>query len=577
MVSRDKIAMDVESNNKLHALLAKGYFPRELPITFTTQDFGRHAQAITDEWKNGKVFGKKQFGKVQGTANKRRDSFKYDKLSRIESEQISKPKRGFERRNLHLTHPVPQSLLAREMAENWRTIKASIAGGTYSDDPIDIKLENDRGIGELNFRSHQKKKSYIEATSDWIVKTDISRFYPSIYTHSIPWALYGKEKVKKDLSAYDGSLGDRLDLLVRSCSRNQTIGIPIGPETSRIIAEIISTRIESKIRTECPELRVGSVDRLQDDWFIGLSKFEDAEKILSKLRIAYGEYGLEINGSKTNINRITDADISSWFAELGAFLSHNANMLSGARLREFLALCARLQKIHPDEPVISYALSVLEGLRFQDDDIADLESFLLKALSIAPLSADRICYILINIAQRHKNLSSKRIEQRLFEFLDSACDKNYTYEIIWAMHTLRGLRVCTTIKSGRILQDFIERCSSSVICIIALDLKSKGLFKPRLPTQAWEAAGTKEAVRTSWNWLLNYEGIRHGWLSDPLGLSTDAFFEPMLKRSVVFYDPKRNAPTLRSVVAKKNASRRTQDAKIKRMLDELRGLSHQFY
>lgn len=31
----------------------------------------------------------------------------------------------------------------------------------------------------------------------WMAKTDITNFYPSIYTHSIPWAIVGKEEAKK--------------------------------------------------------------------------------------------------------------------------------------------------------------------------------------------------------------------------------------------------------------------------------------------------------------------------------------------------------------------------------------------
>ena len=41
-------------------------------------------------------------------------------------------------------------------------------------------------------------------------------------------------------------LGDKLDRLVRKGQDNQTIGIPIGPDTSRILSEIIAVGIEKK-------------------------------------------------------------------------------------------------------------------------------------------------------------------------------------------------------------------------------------------------------------------------------------------------------------------------------------------
>jgi hypothetical protein len=132
----------------------------------------------------------------------------------------------------------------------------------------------ERAIKGINHQTHSAKKEYLEATSDWLVKTDISRFYPTIYTQSIAWAAYGKERVKNNIKLYEGSLADRLDVLVRACNRNQTMGIPIGPETSRVIAEVISARIDSDFQRSMPRISGGWVDRRQDDWFVGVDTLE---------------------------------------------------------------------------------------------------------------------------------------------------------------------------------------------------------------------------------------------------------------------------------------------------------------
>ena len=127
---------------------------------------------------------------------------------------------------------------------------------------LGVSDTDSRAIKGINFALHRAKKGYLEATADWLVKTDISRFYPSIYTHSIPWAAYGKERVKAGLDFYKGSFADRLDLLVRSCNRNQTIRLPIGPETSRIIAEIISSRIDSEFVAIWSKLESASLNAI---------------------------------------------------------------------------------------------------------------------------------------------------------------------------------------------------------------------------------------------------------------------------------------------------------------------------
>jgi len=268
------------------ALLSKGYFPKELPPTFTTADFGASSVEILGEWRAAKVFSTNE--KVGKTAlkKKRRDAYTYD-VDSAEAEIITKPKRGYERRNIHITHPVPQALLTHELSQNWASVQKWLSKQTFSADEIRVSETFDRSIKGINFPLHRAKKAYLEATSDWLVKTDITRFYPSIYTHSIPWAAYGKEQVKSAMSSYKGSLADRLDVLVRACNRNQTIGIPIGPETSRILAEIISARIDVDFHTKCPSIGFESVDRLQDDWTIGVETLERAENVLSVITTIY--------------------------------------------------------------------------------------------------------------------------------------------------------------------------------------------------------------------------------------------------------------------------------------------------
>ncbi|WP_165363617.1 RNA-directed DNA polymerase, partial [Sphingobium cupriresistens] len=78
----------------------------------------------------------------------------------------------------------------------------------------------------------------------FVAKTDISRFYHSIYTHSIPWAFHGKAASKADRRANSANLFmNRLDLILRAGQDGQTIGIPVGPDASRYIAEVICTAI----------------------------------------------------------------------------------------------------------------------------------------------------------------------------------------------------------------------------------------------------------------------------------------------------------------------------------------------
>lgn len=542
-------------DTRIRALLGKGYFPKELPRAFTTVDFGLHAQDIISEWKASKVFSEKDpKSKVGG--KKKSNSFNYG-VRECVVEVISSPKKGHERREIHVTHPIPQALLAHEIAKNWPTLLSFLAQDSRSIDRLNISENEPRGLSEIDFGLHRRKKAYIEAQSDWIVRTDITRYYPSIYTHSLAWACYGKEAVKNKRNLYEGSLLDRIDQLVRAANRNQTVGIPVGPETSRILAELIGRNIDRQVCAASGKIKPSSVDRLQDDWFVGTSDRETAELALAAISKSYRAFGLEINGSKTSLKQVGTHFEDEEISEVRAFLATNRYRLTGYRLQEFLSIVEKLHVRNPRSSVINYAISVLESNKFARDDVENVESFLLKSSSLSPSSLPRICGLLLNINFQSKYISYKRISNRIKDLVNRNADLGHTYELIWLLWILRGLRIKT---SSRRLTEFVEAHSCPSLSLILLDMRAQGTFISPLPVDHWLAGLDDTTCRGDARWLLAYEGFRHGWLADAKGLMTKSFFAPMASRNVAFYEPRANvAPSIRNVkLRKQNAIRRTQ-------------------
>lgn len=376
--------------------------------------------------------------------------------------------------------------------------------------------------------------------------------------------------MKRNLNAYKGSFADRLDLLVRSCNRNQTVGIPIGPETSRIIAETISARIDQSYHARFPDADKDNIDRLQDDWMVGIGTLEGAETVLSAISGLYREYGLDINGSKTSIDRIVGERESAWISDMKAFLSHRSGSLAGSRLREFLELTLILQSQNPTASVVSYALSVVEGVAIEAADIPVVESFLIKAAVVAPGSMDRICRVVLDVQNRTNALSAKRIGSRFINLVKAALEKGHHYEAIWLLYTLRGLKRPVDIRP---IKELIAEVESAAIALILLDMKSKGLCIGKLPTQVWEGKISEDSVKSDWTWLLAYEAYRHGWMVDHNKLLNKPLFKAMASRKVVFYDPKRNINTSSSEADNRSTRRKRSMAEVKKLLESLRGVA----
>ena len=80
-----------------------------------------------------------------------------------------------------------------------------------------------------------------------LYKFDIQSCFDSIYSHSFTWAVSGgKEEYKKHLNGKAKSFGDDWDNIMQKMNYNETNGIVIGPEFSRIFAEIILQYIDKK-------------------------------------------------------------------------------------------------------------------------------------------------------------------------------------------------------------------------------------------------------------------------------------------------------------------------------------------
>lgn len=151
------------------------------------------------------------------------------------------------------------------------------------------------------FESRQHLNS--ERDFKYLTKLDISSCFDSIYTHSIAWAIYGKDFSKRNLKTMPSSFPGKFDSLMQRLNFNETNGILIGPEVSRIFAEIILQAIDSDV---CDALSFQGIFHLQDfrifryvdDFFV----FYNKEDVYNKFRFTLQEslklYKLSLNKGK---------------------------------------------------------------------------------------------------------------------------------------------------------------------------------------------------------------------------------------------------------------------------------------
>lgn len=241
----------------LKKLLEKGYLPKELPPPFTSKTFAEKYRFIKSKWDKIVTFAKKPKVGESNNLAKKRFQDNYGKYDSSQLAVYSLAKGIYSRRKLGIPNPKQFSDLSNAIIDNWSLIRATYKLSSYSEStPIEAKAK--RAVRTKSRSWNNFKFQLIEKSSDkkFELTLDISQFYSTIYTHSIPWAVVGKDNAKKffklsisDKTKWENSLkndeiaryyrsADYIDTLVRNCNDRQSVGLCIGPDTSLILAEV---------------------------------------------------------------------------------------------------------------------------------------------------------------------------------------------------------------------------------------------------------------------------------------------------------------------------------------------------
>ncbi len=161
---------------------------------------------------------------------------------------------------------------------------------------------------------HKAERSFAR-----LLKLDISKCFDSIYTHSMPWALLGKMSTKDHINQSKNTFGGRFDKLLQNMNNGETNGIVIGPEFSRIFAELILQNVDNELQRRLlndhgMKHKVNyEIFRYVDDYFVFHSGVEQAQFVERHLAAILREYKLNLNSEKALVLEkpiITDLTIA---------------------------------------------------------------------------------------------------------------------------------------------------------------------------------------------------------------------------------------------------------------------------
>lgn len=484
-------------------LIEKGYFPTEFPPPFSTESLA------------ALLISSPNLEQINST-------LLFSKCCRH-----SIPKVGKVRRLLGIPNPLHQIRLCKRVETNWNVIEQFVNQSTLSLTIPEVRNFSKRALSKKYDFDVIPEKRITESTgARFLLHTDISRYYGTIYTHSIPWAIHTKAVAK--LNRGQNYYGNILDTAIRNTQDQQTIGIPIGPDTSLLIGEIIGTAIDNII---CSEIQTISGFRYLDDYYLYFDTITKAEEALALLDEALKGYELEINPEKTRIISLPQSVQPAWKLDLRQFKFSESASRQKNDLLSYFSIAFDYAKKYPDDYVLKYSLGRFKYQIIQEECWSVFESLLLKSIIAEPSVIPFVTKIFLTYREQGYQLDLTKIANTLSVVIEYHSKLSQGYEVAWALWLCRSLDISLCNSIGR----RISRLLDPIAILVALDLRNLGLIE--LDTAMWRFAVSAQGELYDEHWILAYEAKMQGWLrSNNNYILNDPFFSTLANNNVSFYD-----------------------------------------
>lgn len=459
---------------------------------------------------------------------------------------LSTYKNDISRRLISLPNPKAFLRLAKLMQDNWDAIQES-AESENSLSPItyihryesqEKVLLNSENVREYN----QSKSDYVDGIKNSIeaslgfsyrLKVDISNCYNSIYTHSIAWAICGKNDAKTYLRTKQPSklkekyeLADKLDCYTRYQKNNETNGIVVGPFTSRIFSEIILAAIDRDLVKNDFRFR-----RYVDDYKFYFQTDSEAQSNIPKIERILNEYNFNINAGKIEIARFPfevlsqiKEDYDSAMRKEGVFGVLNT---------------ASILYLGGEKGAYKYALKYIQNTAPELKDFSLVLSSLVNIMLLEPKCGRYIiAYLKKYLGDWKKDIITDLMNNELAKSIDNELQE----EALLFLQIIKELEL--SIIASNLIN--ILKCSNDFAIIIGLDVwKNRNKSVIRNPHEASQINRTIKELCNSLKgeqyngarWLLLYEMKIHGLVAPEMlpVLDVDDFFDEMYKNRVTFY------------------------------------------
>ena len=337
--------MNAISSDELYdGLLGYGLFAEKLPPVFTAEAFLTYCKTNT------------------GFEKKPKEYISYNTMRNINIPRI-----------MGIPNPMQYEILCRTLKDNWPAIQQHFQDNTgsqlYKISRTHIRKIHDKETHELkpslfemnydNWRTDGTPENDLlvqkPSAARYVVHADISTFFQSIYTHSLPWALVGKDVAKADRSKRKWF--NKIDAACQNVKYGETHGLLIGPHTSNLLSEIILVVVDKKLYDEGFRF-VHHVD----DYDCYVESYEKAQQFLNRLEYELRQFDLPLNYKKTKIEELPISSTKHWKHRLNSVqMVSDKGRTTYTEVNHYIDIAIQLAHEENDSAVLKYAIKALSG------------------------------------------------------------------------------------------------------------------------------------------------------------------------------------------------------------------------
>lgn len=490
--------------------LSRGYFPAELPPPFNSSDFANASSGLTAAASVPKS----------------------EKWTAPVTLNLARP--GSLRRKLSIPNPFSQLELVKECEKQWATLHAHMNLSKISlSRPVPAKVGRSLHF-RVPFSNRPSERVSRIGRARFTLKADINDFYGSVYTHSIEWALHTKQLAKAGIkSRGPKTTGAILDELVRNGQDGQTKGIPVGPDTSLILSELILCAIDAQLSSRIPQAAISAI-RVVDDFEFAAASRAEAEDVLIAWDGLLNQFDLSLNPRKTEIIEGPTPPETPWRVTLSQLrIRDSTDRVLANDIRSLFSLAFPLAQEYPLDAVLSYAVSRVQGLNLGPQSWKELSNILLATAISEPSSLRFVSRAFRKAALARMDIDKTQIADAMNGICYFHAPLEHGSEVAWALSIIRDMNLSISSDAAARVAIMQDNCSLIILNDLLINSRITGVTPDMSAVIA--RAEDPEAWKYS-DWLLGYEFARNKWAGDA-HFTAKSHWKEILDHGVAFYKP----------------------------------------